>query len=263
MSSTTLALTFHDPPGRMYEQLRQMLPVVCEIFGAIVVEATDVSQGPALDVLRAAGADIHLGEARGGLAMLGKARRRVMQHALAFDGATIMYCDTDRVLHWAMRYPDELREVVSQLGRYDFTVLGRTSRAYDSHPRVQRDTEAIVNHVYATISGNRWDVTAAARGCTRRAAERLVAGATDDTVGVDGTWPLWAQREGDLDVGYRETEGLEFETGDRFEAEVLAAGGLTAWIAGLDADPRLWEERLDLAHMEVAAMRKFAGAQLT
>ncbi len=180
-----------------------------------------------------------------------------MRRALDHDAATIMYCDADRVLHWAMCYPDELREVANQIERYDMTVLGRTPRAYASHPRIQRDTEAIINRVYALYSGTPWDITAAARGFRHHAVERLVVGATDDTVGVDGTWPLWAQHEGDIVVGYRETEGLEFETADRFEVEVAAAGGRDGWIAALDADPRLWAERLELAHMEVGAMQEF------
>jgi hypothetical protein len=94
-------------------------------------------------------------------------------------------------------------------------------------------------------------------------AERLVAGATDDTIAVDVSWPLWAQQQGDLVLGYLETEGLEFETADRFGAEVRAAGGHEAWLAQLDADPALWAERLDLARMEVAAMQPFVGTLTT
>ena len=42
------------------------------------------------------------------------------------------------------------------------------------------------------------------------------------------------------------TEGLEFETADRYADQVAAAGGLDAWIAQLDADPQRWVERLEL-----------------
>ena len=256
MLRPTLALTFHDPPGRMVPQLCQMLPVVRDIFGAIVVEASATSDAAALDVLRDNGADVTL-RPSAGIALLGRARRDVMRRALAYDAPAIMYCDADRVLHWAQCNADELHEVARTLDRHDFTVLGRTPRAFASHPRIQRDTEAIINHVFATLSGDSWDITAAARGCSRRAAERLVVEAVDDTIGVDATWPLWARHAHGLTVGYRETEGLEFETADRFQAEVVAAGGRDRWIAALDADPALWAERLELARIEVAAMRDF------
>ena len=41
----------------------------------------------------------------------------------------------------------------------------------------------------------------------------------------------------------RATEGLEFETADRYGDQVAAAGGVEAWKARLDADPRRWAER--------------------
>ncbi len=61
MSSTTLAVTYHDPPGRMFAQMRAVLPVVQDIFGAVVVEATAASRGPATDLLVASGADVVVG----------------------------------------------------------------------------------------------------------------------------------------------------------------------------------------------------------
>jgi hypothetical protein len=66
-------------------------------------------------------------------------------------------------------------------------------------------------------------------------------------------WPLFLQRRGGFTIGYCATEGLEFETADRYADQVAAAGGLAAWMAQLDADPQRWVERLDVARVEVAA----------
>jgi hypothetical protein len=139
------------------------------------------------------------------------------------------------------------------LGEHDFTVLGRTERAFASHPRVQRDTEAIINTVYASVSGYAWDVTAAARGISRRAAAAIVEGCHEQSIGTDMAWPLFLQRRGGFSLGYRATEGLEFETADRYLDQVATAGGIQAWMARLDADPRRWAERLEVARVEVAA----------
>jgi hypothetical protein len=49
-----------------------------------------------------------------------------------------------------------------------------------------------------------------------------------------------------------ETEGLEFETLDRYSAEELASmGGATGWMARTDADPRQWSQRMELGRIEV------------
>src|SRR5262249_31269623 len=152
------------------------------------------------------------------------------------------------------RYPAELERIVVQLPEHDFTVLGRTERAFASHPRIQRDTEAIINTVYATVSGHHWDVTAAARGISRRAAEAILAGCPDESVGTDVSWPLFLQRADSFTLGTIATEGLEFETADRYGAEIAAAGGLERWVTHLDADPQRWAHRLDLARIEVESM---------
>ena len=73
-----------------------------------------------------------------GLLRLGRARRAALELALEWDPAAILFCDFDRVLHWAECYPDGLARVVTDLAARDFTVLGRTARAFASHPRIQR-----------------------------------------------------------------------------------------------------------------------------
>jgi hypothetical protein len=250
-----LAATHHDPDGRLYAQTARVLPLLVRMFDMIAVQATHATEERAIALLSSAGARVrrettdHLI----GLDVLGRARRAAVEWALDQGAPTILFCDFDRALHWAEYYPDELAHVAARLAGNDFTVLGRTARAFATHPRIQRDTEAVVNHVYATVSGRGWDVTAAARGLSRRGAAAILAGCPDESIGTDVSWPLFIDRAGGLTLGYMATEGLEFETADRYTDEVAAAGGLERWIAQLDADPRRWIERLELARIEVAA----------
>ncbi|MBN1138776.1 MAG: hypothetical protein JXM73_19485, partial [Anaerolineae bacterium] len=54
--------------------------------------------------------------------------------------------------------------------------------------------------------------------------------------------------------------GLEFETADRFGAEIEAAGGYAAWEAQMSADPGRWVFRLRVALLIAeAAVRHGAG----
>lgn len=245
-----LAAVQHDPDGRLYNQTERILPMLGRIFSGIAVRATDTTEERGLELLARAGVLVQR-EPRGGHLLLGRARRGALALGLELEGSHLLFCDFDRVLHWAEFYPSELEQIAGELARADFTVLGRTERAFASHPRVQRDTEAIINHVYSVVSGKPWDVTAASRGLSRRAAAEILAGCPEEGIGTDLAWPLFVQRSSELTLGYYETEGLEFETADRFEDEVAAAGGLQAWIEQIDSDPRAWMMRLEIARAEV------------
>jgi hypothetical protein len=256
----TLAATHYDPDGRMNDQIARMLPVLTEIFDGLAIQSAHASPPAALEMLRAAGATVQQEETArfNGLAELGGARREVVRLGLQLPADTILFCDFDRALHWAEYHPDELRAIASELAAHDFTVLGRTARAFASHPAVQCHTELIINNVFARCGGKTWDITAAARGMSRRAAEAILAGCPEASIGTDMAWPLFLLKGGDLSVAYRETEGLEFETADRFPDEIAAAGGREQWLDQLDDDPAQWSFRLDLARIEVAAAEPYA-----
>lgn len=257
--TVALAVTYHDPEGRMHRQIKRVLPVLTGIFRGLAVRASHTAHGPSLALLAEAGAVIAQGSPEQAVERfkLGQARRDAIALALQLGCPFILHCDCDRALHWAERYPKELAQVAARVTDYDFTVLGRTPRALDSHPRIQRDTEAIVNHVFATISGHAWDVTAATRGLSRRAAEAILAGCPDGEVSTDVSWPLFLEHTGGFSLGYIATEGMEFETADRYGDEITRAGGLAQWLDRLDADPRNWAHRLDLARVEIEAMTPY------
>jgi hypothetical protein len=257
MSRTiVLASTHHDPEGLLNQQTRRMLPMLTELYQHMHVVITTATPPATRELLHNAGIQVYdrgteLPET---VQYLGHWRRVAIERALQDtpEDGYIHFCDFDRILHWAEYWPDELRTTLDALTAYDFTVLGRTQRAFDSHPRVQRDTETVVNHVFAAASGLDWDVTAAARGFSRRAAEALVTGCSDDTIGNDCSWPLFLQAHGGLSLNHIQTEGLEFETLDRYtEEELRTLGGADAWVARLDGDPRNWSLRLDIARIEV------------
>lgn len=261
-SPVALAVTQHDPDGRLAGQIRRALPALRAIFAHVLLRATYDTQAAALDLLRVGGAQVyHETSAEfSGLARLGGSRRGAIELGLATGAEFILYCDFDRALHWAEYHPAELAQVAEQLMQHDLTVLGRTARAFADHPRIQRDTETIINGVFARCSGREWDITAAARGLSRRAAAAILAGCPDQTIGTDMSWPLFLLRQGDFTAGYYETEGLEFETADRFGAEIAAAGGRERWMQQLDASPAQWAFRLDLARIEVEAAVPYARA---
>jgi hypothetical protein len=116
----------------------------------------------------------------------------------------------------------------------------------------------VINHCFGLLWGEDLDVTAASRGFSRRAAERLVAGCDERTIGNDGVWPLFLRQYDDLHIDYLATEGLEWETSDRYVAEVAGVGGYEAWLTRHDADLHHWAERLQLAQVEVEALARWS-----
>jgi hypothetical protein len=155
-----------------------------------------------------------------------------------------------------------LDAVIAEICSHDLLVLGRTERAWATHPAYQAETEPLFNHVFYLATGRRWDVGAGSRGLSRRAAKLLLSISTEETVGVDAEWPLLLLKqppgaEGGLCLGYRACEGLEFETADRFGPEIEAAGGYHAWVTQMSADPARWTYRLQVAQLIAEAVVRY------
>ncbi len=257
MNDVALALIQYDPHGALFDQTVRILPRLQQCFADIAVFANAATAPQSIEALRQYGVRVMAEARQVGLNHLGWFRRAAVQLALQGPCPFILYCDFDRILHWMEFQPEELNDVAQRLARYDFTVLGRTTRAFATHPRIQRDTEAIINHVFERVSGWAWDTGAGARGLSRRAAEAIVTGCLDDQVSNDVTWPLCLYQRGGFTLGHIKTEGLEFETPDRYPAEVAQAGGVAQWSEQIDDDPQHWAHRLELARIEVEAMLPF------
>jgi hypothetical protein len=243
----------------MLAQALRVLPALLPHFGSLAIHVTDVTPEAALAPWRAAGAHIRRAPPTGHRE-LGRARRGALAAGLEQPGDMLLFCDLDRLLHWAEFFAAELVATLRQAAGADCTVLGRTPRAFASHPAPQRATEAIVNEVFARVAGRAWDVTAAARALSRAAAQAIVAGYADDGIGSDAGWPLFAERQG-YTLGYIETDGLEFETPDRYGDQIAAAGGLAAWMEQIDGRLDEWMLRLEIAREEIAALAPYDRAK--
>lgn len=259
--NTILAATHHDPDGRLVAQTRRVLPALAAAVDAAVVllTAQTVPEGEAAIELAGASAVRSAPDLPVGHLHLGLWRRSALAAAVAShpEADLFLFCDLDRALHWAEFFPDELRAALVFAASHDCTVFGRTPRAFATHPRAQRDTEALANHGFALAAGLPWDMMTAARGLSRAAARLVVDSCRDDTVGSDCSWPLICRRAG-LRLAYLETEGMEFETLDRFGDQIADLGGPQAWLDRFDADPRQWASRLELARAEVESAIAYA-----
>lgn len=262
MPAVALAVTSHEKDERLTALAEAQLPALAARYAALVAYCSRETHPALLEALRRHGAVVHLDSSEAsGILQLGIIRRETLRAGLLAGTSHLHLCDFDRALHWSACYPEEMNAVAAEIPSYDLLVLGRTERAWATHPPYQVETEPLFNKVFALVSGRPWDIGAGSRGLSRRAAETLLETSQDLTVGVDADWPLLLMRRGDFRAGYRPCEGLEFETADRFGAEIEAAGSYAAWEAQMSADPRRWVFRLKVALLIAeAAARHGAGS---
>jgi hypothetical protein len=266
-ATVALALPVHEPDGRLAPLLEAQLPSLAARYAALVALCSRQTHPSILALLRAQGALLHVDEEeRPGILGVGSVRRETLRAALQAGTTHIHLCDFDRALHWMAHHAAELEQVAGSLPRYDLLVLGRTHRAWATHPAYQTETEVLFNRVFFLVTKLPWDVGAGSRGLSRPAAESLLALSTDPTVGTDAEWPLLLLQahgasEPAFRLGYRACEGLEFETADRFGPEIEAAGGYAAWLARIEADPRRWAFRLQVAHHIAAAIARHSALE--
>lgn len=239
-----LAATLHDPEGALLPLLRPALPDLTRRYTGLAILATTDTSLAMAELLTDAGATVR--RAPADYASVGQRRLQAVQLAATL-APSIHLCDFDRLLHWWRHYPDELAEVVAQIATVDLLVLARTARAWATHPANQIETEQLANRAVSLVYGEPVDVCSGSRGLSRRAVAYLSVHSREQSVGADAEWPLLLRRASGFRCEQRLTEGLEFETGDRFPAEIAQAGGLDAWNAAHDHEPARWIFRTRVA----------------
>jgi hypothetical protein len=259
-ATVTLALTVHQPDERLIGPMSAQLPALEARYAALAAYCSCETHPAVVGLLRGRGALVRVNErASGGIEGIGPARRATISLGLTCGTTHLQMCDFDRALHWVANWPGEMDAVVADIPNYDLLVLGRTDRAWATHPAYQTETEPLFNKVFALATGQAWDIGAGSRGLGRGAAELLLEISKEKTIGIDAEWPLLLMNRKEFRVGYRRCEGLEFETADRFAPEIEALGGYRAWEAQMTAAPRRWAFRLQVAHLIAAAVVRYGG----
>lgn len=237
-----LGATLHDPVGRLAEAIERLAPQLRALFPAIALNISDATQPKVVEAVAALGAQTMMHEASE--ANIGRFRRDAV--ALAGHGRHVLYADFDHLLRWVEFGPDDLRRVLGSLPEADMLVVGRSDRAFAAEPRRLRETEHLINHAHALLTGEHWDLMFAIRRLSPAAVRLVTAESQVDTLASDVEWPLLARRAG-LRLGYAQSDALFYRTIEEFGA---------ARDSG-DDDALQWIRRLEFAGMHAAAMRPF------
>lgn len=177
-------------------------------------------------------------------------RHAALQKALESSADFVHYVDFDRLLHWVETRPNEWREIVAKIPTTDCLIVGRTERAYQTHPQALVQTEAISNAVVSHLLGRKMDVSAGSKAFSRRAAEYLMEHSVPGrALGTDSEWTLLLHHAG-FRIDYVQVEGLEWESADHFSEAVADEIAQKRAAEAYDADPKHWAHRVEIA-MEI------------
>ena len=261
MRAPSLVATLHDPRGDSLSFLDAVAPML-ETYSLVVVAATAATDHRLTTRLEEIGATV----VPGGLT--GEGRRAVLtaagpQHPSYFS------CDFDRWLHWARFWPQELTalpERVARLGSRGqtppwYVCLGRTARAFATHPPAQRLPEAATNRALWVAAGRSLDAVSGAAWLTLEAVEIILAGSHEPTAATDLEWPALILRHDPRRLRGLRCEGLEWETPDAHAEEIAAAGGLEAWTRITFDTPVMWAARLRLASASASALERVLAGE--
>jgi hypothetical protein len=258
MSEYALAVTVHDPEERFPGWFGTAVESLAALYLRRVAACTATTCGVTTRLLAEAG--FRVVTCPSGAA--GQARRDAIRLLLAEPGVEwIQYADFDRLLHWERTYPEELRKVLQRPPSAQYIALGRTERAFQTHPRVQIMAEKLTNAAFSNTLGLPADLDLVAGSFifSRHAAEILVARSIDPSLATDLEWPALVRQGLGAMPDYWPVEGLEFETADYYTAEIRAAGSQEAWTRQVYDTPQMWYARTKLALDSICAMQRVLG----
>jgi hypothetical protein len=255
-----LASTLHDPDATTLPFLaRADVREALQRYRRVTVAATPVTDPRVMDRLISLGVHVVPG------GETGVGRRAAL--AAAMPHAAYFSCDFDRWLHWVMSWPEELGALPERVARMGSTVrsrpyaivLGRTARAFATHPLVQRLPETSTNHALSLAAGRRLDAVSGAVWLSPEGAATVLGNSIEPSAATDLEWAALILRRDPTRLRGLRLEGLEWETPDFHAAAIAAAGGLDAWIASTFDTPAMWAARLRLAADSVAALNRVIG----
>jgi hypothetical protein len=174
-------------------------------------------------------------------------RYLALKKALETDAEHIHYADLDRLVRWVETHPAEWRRTVTFIQNCDCLVIGRTEKAWKSHPQAIRQTEKISNQVFSHLLDKSMDLSAGSKGFSRRVIEFIMANSQPGrALGTDAEWIVLAYRGG-FDIESLLVDGLDWESADRYQDRAASIETQLHTAQDYDAQAENWELRVQVA----------------
>lgn len=204
MNNIGLICVTHDPTGKNINFVKSLSPLLSEIYKDLFITVSEETDKDLIDELKINKFNVKVIPKKGAA----HARREVLKWGLTGSNEYFHYCDFDRLITWVDTYGNELKNTVSEIPNHDYIIIGRTLRAFNTHPIEWIETEKITNKIFSLELGQEADVTAGSCGFSRQSA-KLISDNSKDKM-TDAEWPMIVYRIGKKRVDYIAVDGLEY-----------------------------------------------------
>ena len=245
-NSYILCSTIHDPEFKLKKLLKSTLPIIKNLFSLKIICCTS----PSIEFSQ------FFEKHEDFIILTTSSLRQVDTYKTALKTTIknipnpnlrtqkIFYIDFDRLIHWVNSYPEELKDVLRKgTDDVEYLHIGRSDRAFDTHPSTQKKTEQLINKICSKVLGfsKIKDFISVCYIFTGNLGEKVLKLNNSTNSGFYGLWPiiLWINAS---EKRYVEVEGLEWETPDRFPDEINKIGYNT-WIEQFQ-NKNEWKKRI-------------------
>ncbi len=240
-----VATTLHEPVFRLKGLISRVLYLIKSTFSNIVICCSKPTADEVVDFLKQEGFIVIKNDTDASINTYRKAIEGAVRLIRDDKVQKILSLDFDRLLHWAWKYPEELISTIKTSENYDLLHISRTHRALETHPATQQETEGLVNLLASKALGfpNTIDIISVCDFFTKNLAEKILQLKIPTRTGFYCSWPmiLWVLAK---KKKYNEVEGQEWETPDRYEAEIKKMG-YEAWLKQFQTSEE-WARRVQL-----------------
>lgn len=253
--------TYHDPLFRLREMLLTCLDFMTTHFKDVNICLTPTTSPQAIDFLEKKGFKVHKCNNSSRVNIYNSSLKQALDSGNLDNKSRILCIDFDRLLHWIAKYPKELKGVLYESHEVDYLHLGRTSRAFDSHPRTQILTESVINKLCSKTLGfgEDFDMISVCSIMTQSLAKGLLKINHHSPTGIYYNWPLYLWKHAESSK-YLEVEGLEWETPDQYQPEILKEG-YEKWLETFQSSEQ-WIRRVDFIRDCVEEISHIADFQI-
>jgi hypothetical protein len=174
---------------------------------------------------------------------------------------SLLYTDFDRLVHWVMRFPEELAQIITSQLNNEFVLIGRTARAFNTHPETQRSTEQLANTFGSQILNvaKTIDLVSACWMAKKPLIEKGLSFETTTSRGFYAMWPIHFWTLAKI-PHYVEVEGMEWETPDRYQKEITELG-YDHWLEQFQTSDE-WKRRVGLLTEMLSEYNRIASFTL-
>ena len=253
--------TYHDPLFRLREILLSTSDFMLTHFKEVNICFTPTTSSEAIDFLEKNGFKINKSTSSLRVNTYNSSLKQALASEHLNNNNRILCIDFDRLLHWIVNYPKELEGVLYESLEVDYLHLGRSSRAFNTHPRTQKLTESVINKLCSKTLGfdDEFDIISVCSIMNRKLADGLLKINHHSPTGIYYNWPLYLWKHASRSK-YLEVEGLEWETPDQYQPEILK-DGYERWLEDFQSSEQ-WIRRVDFIRDCVEEISHIADFQI-